>query len=104
MLLVTCGRSEADQATAAWMSTKVGWVEQSSSIGGPSLVTATVPVPVTIVLNSPPASMPAPCTRCTSTSRSASRASRLAPLIDSASPSSWTRKRSSASLAKNTSP
>src|SRR5699024_11279339 len=57
---LSCGWRFADQHTAACGSTKVGCCEQSSSIGGPSEGTATMPWPWRKRVNRPPAMKPAP--------------------------------------------
>jgi hypothetical protein len=61
-------------------------------------------LPVTVVLNRPPAIIPAPLTRLMSQVSEASKASRLRPLTLIASPPRSTIWTKPALLAKNTSP
>ena len=65
---------------------------------------ATVPVPVKVVLKTPPASIEAPSTRLMSHSSVESKASTLLPLTVRESPSRRTRWISEASSARKTSP
>jgi hypothetical protein len=91
MLDTTLGTRFADHATAACTSTYVGCWEQSRTTGLPTVHSAVVPVPVTVVLKRPPAITPAPLTRLMSQVSAASKASRLRPLTLIPSPSSSTR-------------
>ena len=67
-------------------------------------MTATHPWPLRWVLNSPPVSIPAPCTRWMSHSSDGSKASTFFPFTDSALPARCSTCTWSASLARNTSP
>jgi len=68
------------------------------------MVTARTPRPVNVVLNSPPLSIDAPSTRLMSQLKALSNARTLEPLTVTDSSSSSSRKISSASRARNTSP
>jgi Flp pilus assembly protein TadG len=72
----------ADHATTALVSAKVGASAALSTTGGPSVVSATHPVPRNVVLNSPPATMLPPFTRSMFQSRLEENASTFLPLID----------------------
>src|SRR5699024_7938939 len=93
---LSCGWRFADQHTAACGSTQLGCCEQSSSIGGPSEVTATMPWPWRNRLNRPPAMKPAPPRERMSHWIELSKASMFRVFRVRASPSSWIRKISSA--------
>ena len=78
MLETTCGTRLADQRDRRLHVDVVGWLLQSRMTGWPTAWSATVPVPCsTVVLNRPPAIIPAPCTRLMSHPTAASNASRL---------------------------
>src|SRR6187200_2465834 len=95
--------SDVDQATAAWTSAYVG-ASTLSTTGVPCEVIATVPVPVNVVLKTPPAIIDAPSTRLMSHVSVESKARTLLPLTVSVSFSRFTRWISMASSAKKTSP
>ena len=98
--------TEPDQAIADDGSANVGASLTSSRSGSPSETSATVPVPCSATLKSPPASIPAvpPLTRVMSQSMPRSNARMFAPLTVSASLVSRTTWTSIAWLARNSSP
>src|SRR3546814_17353518 len=100
--LCTPGVNEADQQTAELGSTYTGCWEQSKTVGLPTLVTATVPVPPTVVLKSPPVIIPAPLVRLMSQVSEESTASRLRKLAVIPWFSSSTRKTTPHSPANTT--
>src|SRR3546814_990593 len=87
------GVSVDDQQTAALRSTYTGCWGQSRTIGLPTTLIATVPVPVRVVLNRPPAIRPETLIRLMSPVKVASKASRSRRLMLIHSHSQWTRLR-----------
>ncbi len=81
-LLLIDVETPCDQVIAAWASAYVGAEATFSRTGGPSERIATQPVPCSDMLNSPPASAPAPppWMRLMSQSIVESKASRFGPL------------------------
>ncbi|SKT83091.1 Uncharacterised protein [Mycobacteroides abscessus subsp. abscessus] len=86
------------------MSANVGASAALSTTGGPSVVSATQPVPRKVVLNRPPVTTLAPLTRSIFQFRPAEKASTFLPLMDRPALFRFSRCTSKARSARNTSP